>query len=267
MPNIDAPSTNSFCWFELATTDQIGAKQFYQSLFGWEVEDQPIGPAEVYTLFRIRGRDVAAASTMREDQRRQGVPPNWLVYIAVESADRAAEQAAFHEASIVAPPFDVIDQGRMAVIQGPSGAMFAVWQAKQHSGIGVSGEPHTVCWADLATPDQAGAAHFYTDLFGWKMVEGKSMAPAKPGTYFHIVNGDQFIGGIPPSEHHQPQTPSHWLIYFEVRSCDASIDQARTLGATVHMEPTTIGETGRMAVLANPQGAVFALFEPGNGAR
>src|SRR5262249_42936702 len=94
MANIDQHPAGSFWWIELATTDQNEAKSFYSSLFGWVVTDNPMGPDDFYTIFKIDGRDAAAAYTMRKEQRAQGVSPHWMVYVAVDNADQAAAKAA-----------------------------------------------------------------------------------------------------------------------------------------------------------------------------
>src|SRR5580704_15358339 len=104
MPSIDQHAPGSFCWFELATTNQTAAKRFYQSLFGWDVQDTPIGPSEVYSSFTVRGRDVAAAYTMRPEQRAAGIPPAWLVYIRVADVDESTAAAAGEGAKIVMSP-------------------------------------------------------------------------------------------------------------------------------------------------------------------
>src|SRR6185503_5169219 len=187
--HIDRHTPGTFCWFELATTDQGAAKQFYQTLFGWEASDSPISANEFYTTFKVDGRDVGAAYTMRPEQQSQGVPPNWGLYVAVDDANDAAARAATLGATILAPAFDVMEHGRMSVLEDPTGAVFSVWQGKKHAGTGISGVPNTVSWADLNTRDQVKAAAFYSDLFGWKMTSGKDMKPATPGTYYHIVNG------------------------------------------------------------------------------
>ena len=132
MAEFSAHVPGTFSWAELATTDQKAGVAFYRVLFGWDVKEEPIGPDETYSIFLMRGREVAAAYTMREDERRIGAPPHWNLYVTVERVDEAVKQAASLGAKVLAPPFDVMDAGRMAVLQDPTGAIFQVW------GIGVS---------------------------------------------------------------------------------------------------------------------------------
>lgn len=249
-----------FCWFELATTDQAAARRFYETLFGWSGADMPIGPSEMYTIFRLGGRDAGAVYTMRPEQRAQGIPPNWLAYVRVDSADAAASRASSLGATVNAPPFDVMESGRMSVLSDPTGAVFAVWQAKQHQGVGVKDEPGSVVWADLQVKDQARAGQFYSSLFGWKMV-GKSMSPAQPGGYYHIMNGETMIGGIPPPDQLDPKAHPAWLIYVQVADCAKSTKKAVSLGGRAYVDTMEIAGTGRFSVLADPQGAVFAIHE------
>jgi predicted enzyme related to lactoylglutathione lyase len=141
MTNIDKHPAGSFCWIELATSDQAAAKNFYGSIFGWTPNDMPMGPSDVYTIFKIDDRDAGAAYTLRPDQRAQHVPPHWMLYILVESADSSAAKATQLGGKVIAGPFDVMDFGRMAVIQDPTGAYFCLWQAKQNTGNGIAGRP------------------------------------------------------------------------------------------------------------------------------
>lgn len=256
MKHIDKHTPGSFCWIELATTDQAAAKNFYSGLFGWSPQDSPMGPGEFYTIFKLEGRDAAAGYTLRADQKAQGVPPHWMPYIAVDSADRAAATAQQLGGNVLVPALDVMDAGRMAVLQDPTGAAFCVWQAARNTGIGIAGVEGTLCWADLSTPDVKRASDFYSALFGWSIFPGEN---DKSG-YLHIKNGEHFIGGIPPAEYRQPGVPPHWLAYFWVDDVDASAAKAKQLGAKLFLDPTTIEKVGRMAVVADPQGAVFAIF-------
>ncbi|MGO9274464.1 MAG: VOC family protein [Terriglobia bacterium] len=259
MPQIEKHAPGSFCWIELATTDQNAAKSFYGSLFGWAAADMPMGPNDFYTMFKLEGRDAAAGYTLRPGQRSQGVPPHWMLYILVESADAAAPRAAELGGTVIVPPFDVYDAGRMAVLQDPTGAYFCVWQAKNNTGMGIAGVDGTLCWADLSTPDRARAGDFYSGLFGWQI--GKE--DEEPGhDYWHIKNGEEFIGGLPPAAHRDPHAPAHWLAYFLVSDCDVSAAKAQQLGAAVYLAPMNVEDVGRMAILADPQGAAFSIFQP-----
>lgn len=255
MPNIDHHAPGTFTWIELATDDQNAAKGFYSSLFGWTINDMPIGPNDLYTIFRIDGRDAAAGYTMRADEQAMGIPPHWNLYIAVASVDESVKKVPDLGGKVIAPPFDVMDAGRMAVIQDPTGAIFQLWTANRSQGIGIAGVEGTLCWADLNTPDPDRAKTFYEGLFGWKISTGQDNTG-----YLHLQSGEEYIGGIPPASQLPPGVPSHWMIYFFVNDVDAATGKAQSLGAEVHMPPMTIEKVGRMSVVADPQGASFALF-------
>lgn len=238
--------------FELSAHDPEAARQFYSSLFGWQSADNPNSPVGVYTMFLHKGHDVAGLYRQFQPQIDAGFAPFWDLYVAVPDADAAAARAAELGGKIVMPPFDVAGFGRMAVISDPTGAVFCVWQAKTLIGVAVKNEPGSFCRADLSTPDPSAAAAFYTALFGWTTFPGDS-------GYLHLMSGEEFIGGIPPA-HNRPGMRPHWMSYIQVADCDAAAARARELGAKIFREPTSPGNAGRMCILADPQGAVFALF-------
>ena len=257
MTDVQKHPAGSFCWIELSTSDQPAAKKFYSSLFGWTPNDSPIGPDDFYTIFKLNGRDAAAAYTLRKEEREQHVPPHWNLYIAVDSADDAVAKAPKLGGKVLAPAFDVMDVGRMGVIQDPTGAVFCVWQAKKHGGLGVVGEKGAFCWADLVTPDPASAEKFYSSLFGWKVEKDEE---EDHSGYLHINQGPHHIGGIPPAQR-DANIPPHWMIYFMVADADGSTEKAKQMGAKVYMPPRKMEGVGTWSVLGDPQGAVFALFK------
>jgi hypothetical protein len=257
MGNIENHLPGSFCWLELATTDQRAAQNFYEILFGWKTSTFPIGPSDVYSIFKLDGRDAAAAYTLRAEDRSKGVPPHWMVYVSVESADTAASRAAELGGKILAPAFDVMDFGRMSVLQDPTGAIFSVWQPKRHPGTKITGVNGTLCWADLNTPDAKRAGEFYAALFGWKLVTAEHDSSG----YLHIHNGEEPIGGIPPAAYRNPNAPPHWMLYFAVDDVDAVAALAQQHGGRALMPPMRMEHVGRIAVLADPQGAAFAIFK------
>jgi len=129
----------TFSWPELATTDQKAGVAFYRALFGWDVNEQPIGPTEVYSMFQMRGKAVGAASTQQANEKQMGVPPHWNSYVTVANVDESAKKAAALGGKVLMAPFDVMDAGRMAVLQDPTGAVFEIWQANRSIGAQILG--------------------------------------------------------------------------------------------------------------------------------
>jgi predicted enzyme related to lactoylglutathione lyase len=180
-----------------------------------------------------------------------------LIYIAVDDVDAAAAKAEKLGGKILAPAFDVMDAGRMAVVQDPTGAVFCLWRANKSTGIGIAQVNGTLCWADLSTPDPQRGSEFYSALLGWNIAAD----PKDPSGYLHIKNGEQYIGGVPPTLHRQVGVPAHWMAYFQVDDVDATAAKAKELGANLYLPPMTMEGVGRMSVIADPQGAVFSIFK------
>jgi len=258
MANIDTYAPGTFCWFELGTTDQNAAKGFYESLFGWQANDMPMGPGNFYTMFVLEGRNPGAAYTLMPEMLAHGVPPHWGIYIAVANVDEAAANAKEAGGAVLKEPFDVFDVGRMAVVKDPTGAVFHMWQEKRPHSQGISGVPGTFCWADLNTQDVPKASAFYTTVFGWQIAPGEH----DNSGYLHIKNGESFIGGVPPTRVLPPNVPPHWMLYFYVTDVAESTKKVQELGGKVHMGPMTLEKVGNMSVVTDPQGASFALFTP-----
>lgn len=256
MATVTQHAPGTFCWPELATTDQQGAKTFYTTLFGWEFSDSDMGGGESYTMLKLAGRDVGALYSMREEQRGQGIPPHWNSYVAVESADQAAAKAKALGGQVLMEPFDVFDAGRMAIVKDPTGAVFCVWQAKAHIGAGVLNELGALCWTELMTTDTGKAGTFYTGLFDWK-AEAMPMAPM---TYTIFKSGTAQAGGMMAITPEMGPVPPHWMVYFAVADCDAAVAKAKGLGAKVAVPPTDAPNVGRFAVLRDPQGAHFSVI-------
>lgn len=244
----------TFSWADLSTTDQDGAKSFYAALFGWDYTDNPVGEDSVYSMATVGGKSVAAISGQPPQQREAGVPPMWNSYITVASADDAAAKAGELGASVHAPPFDVMDVGRMAVIQDPQGAFFMVWEPKAHIGSERVNGPGLLTWNELASPDIDASQAFYGGLFGWEFDE----ADMGGQRYVFIGVGGQGNGGIQGTV--PPNAPPHWLVYFGTDDLDASLAKAAELGGTAVTGPMDIGDGNRIGVVQDPQGAYFALY-------
>jgi uncharacterized protein len=245
------------CWVELATTDLDSAKAFYSALLGWK--DYSVGPPEAgyYTMPERDGLPIAGMSTQQDAERAAGVPPHWNTYISVESADATTKKVAGLGGTVVAEPFDVMDVGRMAVYLDPDGAAIAVWQPKVHVGAGVVNEVGAWGWSELYTRDVDQAIAFYGGLFGW----GTKRSPE----YTEWLVGDRSVGGMIEIRPEMGPVPPNWTTYFQIDDCDAAAATAKDKGGSVMMPPMDIPDIGRFAVVADAQGAVFAIIKTAEG--
>lgn len=257
MPEYTKHEEGSFSWADLATTDVSAARDFYTGVFGWDVEETPIPGGGAYYMFKREGKDVCAAADQQPDERNMGIPAHWNSYFTVADVDQSAKVAEAAGGSIIAPPFDVMDVGRMSVIADPAGAVFCLWQPRTNIGAQVMNEPNTLGWTECASPDVEKVRGFYTEVLG-ATTEDMDMGEGKVYTLFKI--GDDNVAGLMAVD---PESmPPSWTVYFDVADCDATVDKAKSLGAQVFFGPESMDMAGRIAILADPQGAVFGVIQP-----
>ncbi|MDQ3811487.1 MAG: VOC family protein [Chloroflexota bacterium] len=240
-------------WVDLSTPDVQASARFYGELFGWDAED--LGEqAGHYHMFRKNGKMVAAAGPQADPQQ----PPAWSTYVATSNATETAQKVREAGGRIIVEPMDVMDQGRMAVFQDPTGAFFSVWQPDKHRGAELANAPGSFTWNELSTRDMDAAKAFYTRVFSWG-VKDNEMAPGMSYTEWQ-VNGRSVAGGMPMPPNMPADVPPHWLVYFAVDDVDSAVDRVQQLGGRVMM-PAMDSPAGRFAVVSDPHGAVFAVIK------
>ncbi|SDT72730.1 VOC family protein [Actinoplanes derwentensis] len=239
-------------WVDLATADLDDAIRFYTELFGWtaEISGDELGG---YTTFLLNGLPVAGAGPLFGE----GQVSAWSTYFSASDADAVAGWVEAAYGTVLVPPFDVGDQGRMAAFLDPAGAPFSVWEPRAMRGAEVFGIPGALTWSELNTRDLEGAAGFYGAVFGWQFRRTRigglpyllCELEQAPVAGFQLMAGDNWPVDLPP----------HWQIHFAVGDCDGAVDHAVQLGGRLLHPPTTI-PGARYAVLADPQGASFAIL-------
>ena len=257
MQESPAHTPGSFCWVEVGTTNAAEAKNFYRELFGWDYEDGEAGPGMIYSMIKLNGKYVGGLYQLDSNMISAGVPPHWMNYISVANADDATAQAAAAGGSVMKGPFDVGTAGRMSIIQDPTGAVFSTWEAKDTPGAEVYGEFGAYCWQELGTNDTQKAKDFYTTLFGWA-------TESFPGSMEYTIfkKGNESVGGMYQITPEMGPIPPHWLTYFAVNDCDATVQKATELGGSVMKPAEDIPGVGRFAILRDPASAVFAVLKP-----
>ncbi|MFJ3956368.1 VOC family protein [Arthrobacter sp. NPDC090010] len=239
-------------WVDLGSDDVEAAKAFYTGLFGWEYLS---GGEEAggYVLAQLDGKAVAGLGSKQDPQ----MPTVWTTYLAADDVDATTIKVGDAGGQIIAPPFDVMDSGRMAIASDTAGAAFGIWQAGTHIGAERYNEHGALCWNELHTRDYDAAREFYPAVFGVEFhdISGEGFVYST----FKRASDGQEVGGI----HHDGQMPegmpNYWLAWFAADDVDAGIAKAVELGATVLMPPMD-SPFGRMSVIQGPQGEAFGLI-------
>jgi hypothetical protein len=252
MTSSQGPWPGRFVWHDLMTTDAQKSQAFYASLFDWQIQEVPM---QGFTYRMI----IAGPGPIGGIVEEKNIPAShWMPYLAVPDVDAAAAKLGKLGGSVCVPPTDIPETGRFAVVGDPQGAYFSLYKGLPTS-PGFDPDlpvPGRICWNELLTDDDAAAQKFYSAMFGWKD-EPKDMGPM--GTYHVQTLGGKQAGGI--MKNPQNGAPSCWLVYFLAPDLKASTTKAKKLGAKVMMENSPIPGVGAFSLLADPVGAVFALFQ------
>jgi uncharacterized protein len=243
-----------FNWIDLTTTDAAGAKAFYKGLFGWEGRDVPVDEHYSYTMMEIDGKSVAGLGPMPPEMQAQGIPSYWTSYVKHSDVDGVAAKITAAGGTLLFPPMDVMDEGRMLMAVDTTGATFGVWQPRNHIGAQLVNTANALVWNELQTNDPAQAAAFYHQVFGWE-----AATDANDYTVF-AADGRQQAGmiRIDPA---WGEMPPNWAVYIMVDDLDATAAAVARLGGKVMVPPTAAGEMGRFIVVQDPQGAVFTAMQ------
>ncbi|MFJ6080785.1 VOC family protein [Streptomyces sp. NPDC092369] len=243
-------------WIDVGTSDIDGAISFYGGVFGWRF--QSAGPeAGGYGFFQLDGKTVAGGMQTTPDQG----PPSWTVYFQSADAEATAKAAEQSHGSVLMPPMDVMGEGHMAILADKASVPFGIWQPGRLKGVDVANEPGSLSWVELYTPDIAAAAWFYHETLGLE-----TAAVNFPGGTYTTVNPagadeDAMFGGLVPLADDPTEDTAYWLPYIEVEDVDAVVAKARELGGEIRVPATDIEGVGRVAKLADPYGARFAVIK------
>ena len=238
-------------WVDLSTRDLSGTVLFYTALFGWEFASAGEG-AGGYLLAVKEGRHVAGIGPAQAEHQ----PAAWTTYFAHDDIDGLVPRIEKAGGTILLPPMDVLSAGRMLIAAGSDGAVFGVWQAKEHIGAERVNEHGALAWNEMQTRDLAATKTFLSDVFGHTFED-----IASDGfDYITFTAGAGPVGGVQVMDERMPKdTPNHWLTWFSSDDVDSAAETAVVYGGSVLVGPLD-SPVGRMAVLAGTQGETFGVI-------
>ncbi len=253
---IEKYAHGEFCWAELATSNVETAKKFYGSVFGWTYKDIPLpGDMGVYSMCELGGREVGA---MFKSDPRSPAPPHWGPYVSCTSVDEIAGRVSANKGTVVVPPMDVMDAGRMVVMQDPTGAVVSAWEPKAHLGFGRKNEHGSPCWLELMTTNIDIAAGFYSRVFDWKLKHSAADAPIH---YTEFLVGEKSTAGMMAMDPSWGPMPPMWNTYFQTSDIKTTLALVVEHGGKLAMPSTKVPKMGEFAVVSDPTGAHFSLIQ------
>jgi len=255
MPDVTTPyAAGTPCWVDLMAKDQQAAMDFYRDLLSWQGSP---GPAEFggYAVCELAGKPAAGIGPAMAPEGRPEPPTVWTTYLASTDAEATQDAIVSAGGTLLAPVTDVGDLGRMLIAADPQGAVFGVWQPGEFFGARVVNEPGALTWNELHTGDVLAATAFYGEVFGIEIepAEGSD-------SYWQLRVGERTVGGATRLDNDPPGTAPYWLTYFGVDDVDSTVDALTKRGGTVLAPPFDM-VAGRMTVVADPQGATFAMID------
>lgn len=243
---------HDFCWINLMTPDGEAAKAFFAGVFGWTYGEMPGVPGG--SLILVEGQAAGALMDIQATGFPPGTPPvvGAMVKVADADATVARAKALGGQADAV---FTVMENGRMAMITDPNGAVLGLWQPLSKDGFECDSHAHGApSWFETLTNDAARAVAFYTELFGWSVEEQRPV----PGMSYQLFKqGDVPVAGAMQMK----DVPPHWGVSFAANDADDVVRRAVEGGAEVCMPVQALQGVGRFALLKSPQGVSFHLIE------
>ncbi|WP_027928064.1 VOC family protein [Amycolatopsis benzoatilytica] len=241
------------CWGDVMVPDPAKAAEFYGSLLGWTVSTG--GPETgFYGMAQVSGQSVAGIGQIPPDQA--GTPARWTTYLAVSDLDKTVAAISEAGGQVIAPPMDVMSEGRMAIAADPTGAAFGLWQAGRHIGTQATLTPGAPAWNECMTADFEAAKAFYGSVFGYAFGD----LSAEGFTYATLDVDGRPVGGLGSLPADGSASPG-WVTYFWTDDADGLAARIPGLGGTV-LSPPTDTPYGRMVAARDDQGAEFSLIAP-----
>ena len=245
-----------FVWYEHLTRDVQASVAFYSDVVGWKT--QPFAEGGDYIMWVGSQGPLGGVMKLSDEAAKMGARPGWMAHVQVEDVDATAALARKLGGKVHKEPTDIPTVGRFAVIADPQGAPIAVFRPNDAMALHDASKPGEFCWNELMTSDSAAAFRFYSQLFGWSILQEMDMGPM--GTYLVFGVGDQRLGGMMTAQKGS-RMPPMWIFYTETNDLDGALQRAQMKGAKVMNGPMDVPGGGRIAQLTDPQGAPFALHQ------
>ena len=239
---------------ELVTPDLKASERFYTAMFGWTFQEAPGGPIP-FAQASIDGRAIAG---IFQRPAPPGRYPAWIGLVATGDVGKTVDAATRNGGKVLLAPHQFANLGSGAVLSDPQGAVFAVLASSSGDPQDLLADRGEWIWNSLVASDPDADAAFYRAVFGY---DAYPMTDSPDGRHLILASGDFARASVNPIPATWHNTHPRWLSYVRVDDAAAAAAKATSLGGHVVLPARMDRHGGRIAVIADPAGAVFGLLE------
>ena len=239
-------------WRELHADSLEKADAFYTALADWTGKTQQMEGMGDYVVWR-QGEKMLAGAMNKPNAE---APPHWLDYFYTEDLEATVDTIVEEGGTVIMGPSEIPGMGRFAIAADPTGAVFAPFHSNwKEAPTDERPDDFTFCWTQVNSTDMHASAAFFAKVFNWEVNE---------------MPGDDEVVSLNVGEHsiisvmqmpEDSEAPSHFIDYLAVPDIAEYHEKATGLGAMGYVPPTDIPTMGAFSVLADTNGAIFALWE------
>ena len=239
-----------FIWYELMSTDPKAALNFYSGLTGWSHKSWDAD----YDIWMIGDRRMAGCFKLPSEAQEQGAPTHWVGYIHCDDVD-ATKAKAIELGATELISMDLPEVGRFSMLHDPQHAVIALFQPADEPAPEQDAASGHFSWHELMAADYEAAFSFYSELFGWEIMDDMDMGEL--GIYRLFGRNGKQMGGM---FNKPPEVPvASWLYYVNVPDVDESAAAITAAGGKIVNGPMEVPDGGRIVQAMDPQGGMFAL--------
>lgn len=231
--------TNTFCWHSINTTGG-NSVDFYTSVLDWSIDesgDQPI---------------ISSPGGMLGHMQPTDGPPAWCSFLAVDDIDASTAKSVAAGGMVIVPPTK-LPAGAFSVVASPSGAVFGLYEGVEEDDAPKPG-PGTIHWVELHSKALSADLAWLEESFG---ISSRAQQMAMGPYQVLTADGEPRGGAMEAID-----TPSMWLAWVQVTDVEATVGKVNASGGSVLRDVFGDPEVGKMAVVADPTGAVFGVVQP-----
>jgi len=246
-------------WRDLISDTPAESRHFYEELFGWTFQSVGnlfgLGTDDTYMLIRHNGRLIGGMVDANQLNRDNEIS-QWVVVMSVENVDAATEAFGAGNGSVLTPPTDLSERGRLAIVTDPQGALLALLETNDGDPADREPEIGDFLWEELWTTDPQAASSFYRQVAGYTEVDAANQAHSESDYYVLESGGRPRVGMM---TNPFGDVPPVWVSYIRVEDPAAITAQVEALGGQILVEARARAAGGQAAFIAGPSGAGIAL--------